>query len=337
MALAWTKTRHSPIAIDFGADSLKLLQVVTSDPPQLIAAAAADLPEEARKSSEARQAFYANTLPGLVKSQAFKGRNAICAIPAYQTLTQHIQIARVEHEDFEAQIGLHLRQRLNVDPSRMIIRFFEVTQIVRDNASKQEVIILAASREAVMRHVEVAHRAKLEVVGIHCEPLAVIKAFSHLFRGAEAERTTCFIDLGGAATKVVIAHGPQMVFAKTIHAAGDHLTRHRAVADNITFMQAREVRIREASGAMAGGEPLVAAAANAPEPVLAGAGDGRPNTGTTAAAGQGATPGGGMAMLETRMAAERAGQEPRFAFLTIFQRKADRPRAHRGYAGLRHR
>ena len=95
---------------------------------------------------------------------------------------------------------------------------------------------------------EIAQRAKLDVVGMHCEPLAIAKAFAHLFRGEESERTTCFIDLGAATTKVVITHGPEMVFTKTIHAAGDHLTRHRAVAENITFTEAREA-LRDALGA----------------------------------------------------------------------------------------
>ncbi|MCX5660228.1 MAG: pilus assembly protein PilM [Planctomycetota bacterium] len=283
MAFGWSKNRYSPIAVDFGADSLKLLQVVASDPPQLVAAAAAAAPEEARQNPAARQAFFAQKLPELLRSQPFKGRAAMCSIPAYQTLTQHIQIARVEHEDFDAQIGMHLRQRLNVDPLRMVIRHFEVAQVVRENVTKQEVICLAVARDVVMRHVETMQAAKLDVVGMHCEPLAIVRAFAHLFRGEEASRTTCFIDLGAATTKVVIAHGAEMVFAKTINAGGDHLTRHRAATENMSFSDAREARIREASG-VAAPPPRV------PEPV------GAPS----------AT--GSLAMIEARMAAERRAQ-----------------------------
>ena len=59
MALGWSrsKTRYSPIAVDFGADSLKLLQVIDSDPPQLVGAAAMELPEETRNDPAARRAF----------------------------------------------------------------------------------------------------------------------------------------------------------------------------------------------------------------------------------------------------------------------------------------
>ena len=53
----------------------------------------------------------------------------------------------------------------------------------------------------------------------------------------------CFIDIGCATTKVVIAQGHEMVFAKTIHAAGEHLTNALAEARNLGFDEARSARI----------------------------------------------------------------------------------------------
>ena len=55
MAFGWTKTSGSlPIAVDFGFDRLKLLQVTRGDPPQLVAAGAAQVPDEARHDPAAR-------------------------------------------------------------------------------------------------------------------------------------------------------------------------------------------------------------------------------------------------------------------------------------------
>lgn len=272
MALGLANKRVSSIAVDFGTDSLKLLQVLPSEPPQLVAAATITVPQEVRLNVDARHAFLTEALRKLLRSHKFKGRKAICSIPSYQTLVQHLEIARLEHENFDAQVGLHLRQRLNVDPSRMIIRHFQVGQVVRDGTPKQVVICLAASRESVMRYIETAHRAKLDVVGMHSEPLAILRAFGHLFRGeAGRQQTTCFIDLGASTTKVVISHGDQMVFAKTIHAAGDHLTRHRAARDRINFWEARRIRIAEAA---AGSSNRAAAPQTNPPPADAPDGGG---------------------------------------------------------------
>src|SRR5687768_802543 len=84
MAFAWTKSRYSPIAVDFGADSLKLLQIIPSDPPQIVTAASAEVPEQARLDPTARHAFFAESLKTLLKTQPFKGNKAICSLPAYQ-------------------------------------------------------------------------------------------------------------------------------------------------------------------------------------------------------------------------------------------------------------
>jgi Tfp pilus assembly PilM family ATPase len=250
MAWGLSKTRYSPIAIDYGADTLKLLQVVPTDPPQMVAAAAVQIPDEVRKDPALRHTFLTETLRKVVKSNGFKGRRAICSIPATQTLAAHFEIAKIEHENIDEQIGIHLRQRLNVDPSRMVIRSFQVGQVVRDGSAKQEILCFAASREAVLRHIETAHRAKLDVVGMHSEHLAMVKAFNHLYRRKDdANRTTCFIDVGGATTKLVIAHGHEAVFAKTIHAAGDHFTRAYASEQEMPFAQAREERIMRCGSA----------------------------------------------------------------------------------------
>jgi len=253
MAFGWTKTRFSPIGIDFGADSLKLLQVVLGEPPSIVAAAAAVVPEHARNDPAARYAFFADALKRLTRSQPFKGKRAICSIPAYQTLLQHLPVARSEQDDIDAQVRQQLRQRFNINPSRMVVRAFPVGQVTREGGAKQEVICLAVGRESVMRHIAMANRCKLDVVGMQSEPLAVVRAFQHLYRRkSDVDRTTCFIDMGAATTKVVIAHGKEMAFAKTIHAAGDHLTRHLADITHIGFIEAREARIQKARSLAAG-------------------------------------------------------------------------------------
>ena len=250
MAFNLAKGRVSPIGVDFGADAIKLLQVVPTDPPQLVAAGVAEVPEHARRDPAARQQFYEESLKHLLRTQPFKGRRAVCSIPAYQTLVHHFQVPRNEASDVTEHVGLQLRQRLNVDASRMILRVHRVGAVARD-PGKEEVICLAAGRDAVMRHIENAHRAKLDVVGMQCEPMAVMHAFAHLFKGPEAEaRTTCIVDIGAATTKALIANGGRLVFCKNIHAGGESLNRALAQALHLSPHEARQLR-RNAPGATA--------------------------------------------------------------------------------------
>ncbi len=245
MGFGFSKARMSPIAIDFGADSLKLLQVTEDDPPQLVAAASAVVPGDVRGDAKARHEFYTDALRALVRDNGFRGKRVICAIPAYQTLVQHLTVTKSEGKDLEEQVSQHLRQRLNINASRMVTRAHMVPGLVRDG-NKGEVICLAANRDVVLRHIEAVNKCKFDVVGMHCEPMMILKAFEHLFRRAtDDKRTTCFIDIGAATTKVIIAHGKEMVFAKTIHAAGDHLIREHAETSGEDFDTARASRFTQ--------------------------------------------------------------------------------------------
>ncbi len=246
MALGFTKPKYSPIAIDFGADTLKLLQVTLGDPPQLVASACRVIPELYRDESAGRTTYIADALRDLLKSQPFKGRRAICSIPAYQTLIQQLELDKTDDSEFEQQVGLHLVQRFDVDPSRMVVRSHKVGKIIRNGLTKHQVVCIAARRDAVMKIIELANRCKLEVVGMHSEPMAIVKAHKYLSGNQNGSRTICYVDIGAGLTKVIVAHGNDLAFAKVIHAAGNQLTRELAQMRGIGFDDARKLRARTA-------------------------------------------------------------------------------------------
>lgn len=250
MAFGKPKSRLSPIGIDFGADSLKLLQIIPGDPPELVALGSATVPEEARTDLNARQAFLEEALPSLLRRHAFKQKRVMLSIPAFQTLVNNLVINRVESKQIDEQVDLALRTRLGVEPSRMVIRNYPGAEIFRDGSPKQEVITFAANREIIMRYIDLANRLKLEVAGMHCEAPCVLRAFAHVGQAeaGDRERAVAFVDLGAATTKIIVARGGKMVLAKTIHAGGDQWTRKIASEQDMDFAEARLARVAEASG-----------------------------------------------------------------------------------------
>lgn len=248
MGFGWAKTQYSPIGVDFGADSIKLLQILPSDPPQLVAAGSVDMPLEARRDAEAYHRYTASALKEAVRDARFKGRRAVASISSAHTYVRHIRLPRNDEEPMQQQIEQELRGKLPLDPSGLVIRHVEVGEVFADGAAKQEVICLAASRHVVLRQVQTAKAAGLDVVGIHAEPPAILASFGHLYRRAgDEQRTTFFIDIGAATTKAMIAHGRNLVFAKTISVGGDHFDRQMAQRWDVEVSEARMRRCRQAS------------------------------------------------------------------------------------------
>lgn len=244
MALGFTKPRYSPIAIDFGSDTIKVLQVSLGDPPQLIASASRVIPELYQDENAGRLTYLADALRDLLKSQSFKGKRAICSIPAYQTLIQQVELDKADDSEFDSQVGLHLVQRFDVDPSRMVVRSHKVGKIVRDGVTKHQVVCIAARRDSVMKLIDLANRCKLEVVGMHSEPMAIVRAHKLLSGKESTDGATCYIDIGAGMTKLIVAHGGDLAFAKSVHAAGNQLTRELAQMRGIGFDEARKLRGR---------------------------------------------------------------------------------------------
>jgi Tfp pilus assembly PilM family ATPase len=228
----------------------------------LLAAAAAVAPDEARRDPEARAEFMVSAMRQLLRRHPFKGKRVIISMPARDMLIQHMQLARGDDADIRGQIEQQLLTRMNVDPTSLVIRHNHVTDITREGSVKQELICFAAPHNAVMGYINTAQKAKLEVVGMHAEPLAILKAFAHLYRRPDdVHRTTCFIDLGSSTTKVLIAHGGELVFARVVGVGGEHLTKALCKEKALGFSEAREQRLLAAT------EPLerVAAPNVAPE------------------------------------------------------------------------
>jgi type IV pilus assembly protein PilM len=222
-------TNASPIAIDFGSSSVKLLQL---DPrgnglaPAVRAAGEVDIPDAVRQNSDQLLAYLGRTLPDAMREGGFKGRRVVCSIPAHQTIVQHVQLAAPGGADgmsLDELAAAQLQVVMGLPPNGLVVRTTRVTEINRDGQNRIEAICVAMPRENVMRYVAMLEQCKLEVVAVQGQAQAALRAFDHVHRRADdAELTTMYVDLGWGGTRVAIAHGRDLVFARSIAVGGRH-------------------------------------------------------------------------------------------------------------------
>lgn len=251
----------SPVAVDFGAGALKVLQVMCGEPPTLVAAACLPTPDELMGDVRRRLAYQAETLPALLRDLDVRGRRAVCAIPAVATFTKHMQLAPEGGTSLVEAARLATATQAGCDPAAMVFRHVEVGPVPR--AGRTEVICLAAPRDMVEMLMQALRACRLDPVGMHVEYLAALRAFDRMTRRAEDRAlTTLYLDIGASATRVMIAHGRDLVFARTVEIGGWHLDQAVARRLGLDLRQARAhrlatvtspSRIRSSSGADAHG------------------------------------------------------------------------------------
>lgn len=214
-----------PIAIDFGAGSLKILQIADADAPTLVSGACVETPDDLLANPAKRLAFQIEALPNLIRSAGFKGKRAVCGIPAGHTIVKHMQATRTPGVSLGDTVEQGLCLQLGCAQGSVLVRHFEVDAPARAGSNaKTEVICIAAARDLVTGLMKAIKDAKLEPVGIHSEPVATLRAFDHVNRRADDQTSaTLYLDIGTQTTNLTIGHGERLVFARKIDFGGHRL------------------------------------------------------------------------------------------------------------------
>jgi type IV pilus assembly protein PilM len=242
----WVAPTANPIGVDFGTDCLRMAQVsVEGGEPRIVAAASADVPGHVRNDPNARASFFAETARDLLAQGKFKGKQAVLALPAAQMFIQHLRIPRMDEEATKKALPWEARGKLPIDPSQALLRHTIAGEIYQDSEPKNEVILMAAARDLVNSMLTMAQKAKLDVIGMNVEPMALVDCFGHIYRRkTDAEQVVCFVDIGFKSSRAVIAQGSKILFARTIPVGGDHFNRAVAQALSIGAEEAKLLRIK---------------------------------------------------------------------------------------------
>lgn len=244
MGLSMFSSQSQPIAIDFGSSSVKLLQMSSGDQFKIAAAAELQIPDEARGNSQQRLEFFAKKIPIALSKGGFTGKRAICSIPSPQTVISHMQIAVCDGDEHDELVNTQLAIQTGCLPQAMVVRTVNVADVSKEGQNKSEVICFAIPREIVMSYVELLKKCKLQVVGVHTEIMAMMRAFENVQRREEdSNETTLLVDLGWGCTKVAIYQGQQLVFAKCIRVGGRHFDQCLAESLSMDVAEVREYRL----------------------------------------------------------------------------------------------
>jgi type IV pilus assembly protein PilM len=286
MALNILKRDTGLVGLDFGYSGLKLLQLTGGDPPAILRMGFIRFPDAIRDDVDARLHQARQQLPKLLAKLQLKGTRAVCSIPAALTVVQHVQTPRVEGAELERQVRERFLQAVPCDLNGVVLRHFVVPPESRGNQGQQEVVCMAVSRDVVMKLVGLIKSCRLVPAAMHVEPLALVRAFDHITKRAEdSEITTLYLDVAAQGTRIIVAHGRDLVFSKMVNIGGTAFDkraceqvggslelahRHRLRADQVTAepgaaasnqgtsRQAVAAQARGQAGGQAGGAPIEA-------------------------------------------------------------------------------
>jgi Tfp pilus assembly PilM family ATPase len=224
----WFGSKTDPIGVDLGRSSLKLAQVAKESSGQrarLVAAATIEVPAALRASTAGPQELLREAVAPALAANGFKGRRVVLGMPASWMHIDRVRLAPgLTPEQMKQTVAWESIDRLPFHPSRAMLRHVVAGDVFESDGPRKEVIVLAARNEITESMLEAARRAKLDVIGLVPEPLALVGGFaSSAAPGGGDAGVRAVVDVGYGATRLYIAQGGRMQFARIIGIGWSHL------------------------------------------------------------------------------------------------------------------
>ncbi len=254
------KTKTSPIGLDIGCNSVKMLQLESgSDKPAVIAADEAQLNLETTDDQQAARDSTIAAIKEILARGHFQKRKVISCLPSYKLIIKSLRLDTFGDEEIEKTIKSGIIERFGLKTDTHEVRFFSAGNIHQGDEIKNEVILFAIEKESLREHIEMLEQAGVIPIAIDTVPCALFRSLQRsLRRTADQEKTNVFVDVSSSHTTVIIGKAGEIIFAKQIDIAGEQINRQVASRLGIGLDEAVHLRNKLRNKAEAGEiEPVI--------------------------------------------------------------------------------
>lgn len=229
MAFDLFKKHVFPIGIDLGSGYLKMAQIKQDHQGlSLYAASAEQVPDDLEHGTATWQRWVAQTLGTAVAKGHFSGKDAITVMPPEDMFIEQFQIPRVPKKQVEETVLAKVAGKLPFDSKNAMIK-----QVITDNKDNGEfdVLIMAAEKEKVDRHLAIYEKAGLSVKSIGVWPEACVNTYVNFFgrRDTDLAQVTLLIEIGSRHTNIIICRHNELLFARVIQIGFEQIYQDQMV------------------------------------------------------------------------------------------------------------
>ena len=236
------KRRYSPIGVDVGSRSVKLLQLDV-ERCAVHEAARWDLSSNDVRDPAERDARVAEAIHRAREGRNFRGRKAVFCLGAESLFVQNIRVAQATGDELRKIVHFEAAGRLPFSSEEAEIRYLDAANVRQGDTVRREVILLACRRAVVERIVSLAGATGLRPVAIDVEPAALLRCYSKQFRrDDDQDRRVLLVNIGASNSTVVIAKGSDAMFIKYVDVGGRHLDEALANHLKIDLPEAAALR-----------------------------------------------------------------------------------------------
>ena len=197
------RNKRSPIALDVGSNSVKMLQIQkVGNTVSVCACRRWQFPDDANMDTAQRRELVVTAVRNLLRTAGFKGRRVISALSCDHLGIKNIRLPSMPDHEFQQAVAWEASERLGFQAGEDQLKFLKAGQVRTGEEMRDEIIILTATKHEVEDHMQMLDEMGLKSEHIDAEPIALFRGFQrHLRRQADEQAVSVVIDIGLSATR----------------------------------------------------------------------------------------------------------------------------------------
>lgn len=244
------RRRYTPIGIDVGSRSVKLVQF-TADFTRLVDFSRVEFSATEAKSDEAPPANHAaRVVEALHKARdgrGFKGRDVIIGLGEKQLFLQNIRVPRAAGAEMDRLVQQEVAGKVPFPVAEAEVRYVEAADVRQGEQVLREVVAFACHQPTLNGALELCDAARLTPLAIDVEPAALARTYAAQYRReADQIQRAVIVHFGYTRSAVVIAQGDDILFVKYVDIGGAQLDA--AVARHLKMTLAEATSLRRHNG-----------------------------------------------------------------------------------------
>ncbi|MBE7506799.1 MAG: pilus assembly protein PilM [Planctomycetia bacterium] len=237
--------KHGPIGLDLGSTGVRMIQFADAmGDPVVQAATHFELPPGITDARE-RAEMLERAVKDAMATRPFCGREVVAGLGLSEFQMKSIRLPKMPPEELAAAVEFEAQDRFDMAGKPAQVRFFSAGEVRHGTEIKEEILVFAATQEAVTSKVEMLQALGLRPTAVDVTPCAVARSFIRFLRRSEdAASVNVFLDVGGRGSSIVITRGTDICFVKLLDVGGEQMNAAVAKALNLSPDQAAELRVR---------------------------------------------------------------------------------------------
>jgi type IV pilus assembly protein PilM len=153
----------------------------------------------------------------MLAKNKFYGTNVISNLPNDAVRITSLRLAEEQEDKIAQVLRKEAAVRFGLEAGKDMVDYVTAGTVVSGDEVKKELILFAASDDAIRNHIRTLEEAKLRPVGIDAVSCALFRSCVRLLRRQEdREQTVVLLDVGSRYTEVVFSRGGEISFVKQI-------------------------------------------------------------------------------------------------------------------------